>query len=99
MRVFAQLDNLEYVFGKYRHQFVGFDILDRAIRTFRSDCDVPWFSEKVLYWIGRTDEERVAKVYHSETREAARYIVAQCQRLIPGPEEADSRAVSGAAHS
>jgi hypothetical protein len=78
MRVFAQLDTLEYVLGKYRLGFVEFDLVDRAIRTFRSDCDIPWFAEKVLHWIGRTEGEQVAKGYHGETRKAARYIVRQC---------------------
>jgi len=78
MRVFAQLDTLEYVLGKYRLGFVEFDLVDRAIRTFRSDCDIPWFAEKVLHWIGRTEGEQVAKGYHAETRKAARYIVGQC---------------------
>jgi hypothetical protein len=79
MRTFAQLDNLEYVLGKYRLGFVEFDLVDRAIRTFRSDCDIPWFAEKVIFWIGAREGAQVAKGYHAESRKAARYIVGQCR--------------------
>jgi hypothetical protein len=82
MRVFAQLDNLEYIIGKYRLDFVEFDLLDRAIRAFRSEChvdrengDIGWFSNKVLFWIGEEENQQIALGYHSATRKAARYIV------------------------
>ena len=69
MRVFAQLDNLEYMLGKHKLKFVEFDLVDRAIRTFRSECYQLWFPEKVLFWIGETEGKQEARGYHADTRE------------------------------
>lgn len=79
MRLFAQLDNLEYIIGKYELNFVYFDLVNRSIQTFRSECDNKvWFCEKVYHWIGKNEGEQVAKGYRANTRKAARYIVAKC---------------------
>ncbi|TIL42788.1 hypothetical protein [Mesorhizobium sp.] len=83
MRVFAQLDNLEYILGKYKLNFVELDLVDRAVQTFRSDCyldrspDIGWFSDKVLFWIGDDEGRQIALGYHAHTRKAARYIVSR----------------------
>ena len=79
MVVFAQLDNFEYIFGKYQLNFVDYDLVERAVRTIRSDCDQPWFRDKVLYWIGKGEGQQVAKGYLAVTRELARLVVRQSE--------------------
>ena len=80
MRVFAQLDNLEYVLGKLDVSSTAPDLVERSVRAFRSDCALPWFREKTLYWIGPSEGQEVAKGYRCDTRVVARTIVAQCAR-------------------
>ena len=79
MVVFAQLDNFEYIFGKYQLNFVDYNLVERAVRTIRSDCDQPWFRDKVLYWIGKGEGQQVAKGYLAVTRELARLVVRQSE--------------------
>lgn len=75
MRVFAQLDNLEYVLGKLSMSGVDLDLVERAVRAFWSDCNShPWFREKVLFWIGRTEGLEMSKGYHHRTRTVARLV-------------------------
>lgn len=77
MRVFTQLDSLEYVLGKYRLQFVNIDIVERAVRSFRSECDEAKFRQEVSGWLGGDGELRPNRLgYAASTREAAAYIVA-----------------------
>lgn len=76
MRVFTQLDSLEYVLGKYRLQFVNIDIVERAVRSFRSECEEAKFKKEVKGWLGGDGKLRPTRLgYAVSTREAAAYIV------------------------
>jgi hypothetical protein len=74
MRVFFQLDNLEYILEKYRRGYVDWDVVDRAVRTFRAECKDKSFTMRLLDWIGRTDEEQQAEGTPKYVRSAARLI-------------------------
>jgi hypothetical protein len=72
MLVFAEIDNLEYVLMKYRLGYVNFVLTNRSIRTFRAQCAKENFRKKVIFWLGKNDDEQVAKGYELCTRVAAR---------------------------
>jgi hypothetical protein len=69
MRVFNQLDNLEYVLGKYRLGYISTDIVYRAVRNFKTECAQDWFRTKTLEWLNQIE------AYTRDTKCAARYIV------------------------
>lgn len=69
IRVFNQIDNIEYVFGKYRLGYIDTDILDRAIRNFWSECQQDWFVDKVVFWL------KTIHTYQPDTVAAANYIL------------------------
>jgi hypothetical protein len=93
MLVFAEIDNLEYVLGKYRLGFVNFELTNRSIRTFRAQCDDVAFREKVLFWLGVTDQEQVAKGYEKDTRVAARFLVGHAEKYSREHDHAPSPSV------
>jgi hypothetical protein len=69
MITFAELDNLEYVLGKRRLNYVEDDLVERAVRTFKAQCAQAWFCEKVRFWTVQTELG-----YRPRTRAAARFL-------------------------
>ncbi len=69
IRVFDQIDNIEYVFGKYRLGYIDTDVLDRATRNFWSECQQDWFVEKVVFRL------KTIHTYQPDTVAAAKYIL------------------------
>lgn len=53
MFVFAELDNLEYLLGKYRLRFVRADLACRALHGFTSRCEDRRFREAAVVWVQR----------------------------------------------
>lgn len=81
MQAFAQLDNVEYVLGKHRLNFVDGDLVERALRAFLSDCRQDWFRFKVFQWVGAADGQQAAMGYHKITCDVARCIARHCERI------------------
>lgn len=83
MLVFSELDNLEYVIGKYNALYADRLTLRRAVRHFWSMCNDPYDPERreaVLRWIGKDEASRDAHGYLPVTCAIARYLAEVAHR-------------------
>ncbi len=69
MFVFAELDNFEYLLGKYRLRYIRADLARRAVRGFADRCREPAFCAAAAYWVEQAG-------YEDHTRRAVAAVVA-----------------------